>query len=229
MTDLQLREKAFALGDLIKDAGVSDEAIIDQIREVPELINAKLKTGMNPFAAAVSHNRLSLAKALSEMGADIHWTCAASEGNALNAAQSPQQAEAVLALGVEIEKNLLLSKPFKNPAVVAACSNRETMMFYWLDKQKEIFADDEAYVKSLLYETVRTASIINQYPMLSRILADEELFPILKDVYSKLDDNKSIQLYLRSLRRIEDKTLEARKKELQKILRTRKKELASMA
>lgn len=103
------------------------------------------------------------------------------------------------------------------------------MMFYWLDKQKEIFADDEAYVKSLLYETVRTASIINQYPMLSRILADEELFPILKDVYSKLDDNKSIQLYLRSLRRIEDKTLEAGKRELQKILRTRKRELASMA
>lgn len=65
--------------------------------------------------------------------------------------------------------------------------------------------------------------------MLSRILADEELFPILKDVYSKLDDNKSIQLYLRSLRRIEDKTLEARKRELQKILRTRKRELASMA
>ena len=102
-------------------------------------------------------------------------------------------------------------------------------MFYLLDKQKEIFADDEAYVKSLLYETVRTASIINQYPMLSRILADEELFPILKDVYSKLNDNKSIQLYLRSLRRIEDKTLEARKRELQKILRTRKRELASMA
>lgn len=65
--------------------------------------------------------------------------------------------------------------------------------------------------------------------MLSRILADEELFPILKDVYSKLNDNKSIQLYLRSLRRIEDKTLEARKRELQKILRTRKRELASMA
>lgn len=104
MTDLQLREKAFALGDLIRNAGVSDEAIIDQIREVPELINARLKTGMNPFAAAVSDNRLSLAKALGEMGADIHWTCAASEGNALNAAQSPRQAEAVLALGVEIEK-----------------------------------------------------------------------------------------------------------------------------
>lgn len=105
MTDLQLREKAFALGDLIRNAGVSDEAIIDQIREVPELINARLKTGMNPFAAAVSDNRLSLAKALGEMGADIHWTYAASEGNALNAAQSPQQAEAVLALGVEIEKS----------------------------------------------------------------------------------------------------------------------------
>lgn len=31
-----------------------DEEIIAQIKEIPELINAKLKTGMNPFVAAVA-------------------------------------------------------------------------------------------------------------------------------------------------------------------------------
>ena len=80
------------------------------------------------------------------------------------------------------------------------------MLLYWLNKQKEI----------------------NQYDTLSCIIADEELFYILKDIYSKLDDVKSIQLYNSSLRQIDDKNLEARKKELRKILNGRKKELLSM-
>ncbi len=63
--------------DIIRDTNMSDEEIIAQIKEIPELINAKLKTGMNPFVAAVAQGRLSVAKALSNMGADIHWTCAA--------------------------------------------------------------------------------------------------------------------------------------------------------
>ena len=229
MTDLELRQKAFAIGDLIKDTNISDEAIIAQIKEVPELLNAKLRTGMNPFMAAVEWNRISLAKALNDMGADIHWTCAAGEGNALNVANSPQQADAVLAMGVEIEKNLLLSKPFKNPAIVAAEKNNKTMLFYWLNKQKEIFADDEKYVEQLLYETIYVVSMTNQYGTLSCIIADEELFHILKDVYSKVDNVTSIQLYLRSLSHIDDENLEAGKKELRKILNARKKELSSMA
>lgn len=147
------------------------------------------------------------------------------EGNALNAAKTPQQADEILALGVEIEKNLLLSKPFKNPAIAAALNNKKIMLFYWLNKQKQIFADDETYLAELFYETIRTVSIINQYSTLSSIIADEELFYILKDIYSKLDDVKSIQLYHSSLRRIEDKNLEDRKKELRKILNTRKKEI----
>ncbi len=99
------------------------------------------------------------------------------------------------------------------------------MLLYWLNKQKQIFADDETYLAELFYETIRTVSIINQYSTLSSIIADEELFYILKDIYSKLDDVKSIQLYHSSLRRIEDKNLEDRKKELRKILNTRKKEI----
>lgn len=217
--------KAFAIGDMIRDANISDEEIIAQIKEIPELINAKLKTGMNPFVAAVAQGRLSVAKALSNMGADIHWTCAACEGNALNAAKTPQQADEILALGVEIEKNLLLSKPFKNPAIAATLNNKKIMLLYWLNKQKQIFADDETYLAKLFYETIRTVSIVNQYGTLSSIIADEELFHILKDIYSKLDDVKSIQLYHSSLRRIEDKNLEDRKKELRKILNTRKKEI----
>jgi hypothetical protein len=97
------------------------------------------------------------------------------------------------------------------------------MLLYWLNKQKEIFADDPKYLKELFYETVRMASIINQYDTLSCIIADEELFYILKDIYSKLDDVKSIQLYNSSLRQIDDKNLEARKKELRKILNGRKR------
>lgn len=123
-----------------------------------------------------------------DMGADIHWTCAASEGNALNVAKTPQHADEVLALGVEIEKNLLLSKPFKNPAIVATLNNQKTMLFYWLNKQKEIFANDPKYLKEFFYETIHTISIANQHNTLSGIITDEELFYILKDVYSKLDN-----------------------------------------
>lgn len=228
MTELELRKKAFALEALIKDTTVSDEAIIAKIKEIPALINAKLMTGMNPFVAAIYNKRTALAKTLCDMGADIHWTCPACQGNALNAALTPEQADLALALGVEIERNLLLSKPFKNPAIVAALNNNKTMLFYWLNKQKELFAKDEPYVAALFYETIQTASIINQYGTLSAIIADDELFSILKNIYAKLDDVKSIQLCSSALRRGDDKNLEVRVKELRKILNARKKEISTL-
>jgi len=101
------------------------------------------------------------------------------------------------------------------------------MMFYWLAKQKEIFADDEKYVTELLYAVIDMVSMVNQSNTLASIIADESLFLILKDIYSKVDHVKSIQLYLNSLRRIDDKDLEDKKKELRKILNARKKELSS--
>ena len=63
--------------------------------------------------------------------------------------------------------------------------------------------------------------------MLSCIIAEDELFPVLKDIYSKDEREESIRLALRSLRKIEDTSLEPRKRELRRILNARKKELAS--
>ncbi len=228
MTDLELRQKAAEIAAQFRDKTISDEEIIRQIKEEPELVHVKCLSGSNLFLDAVLWNRFSVAKALSGMGADIHWTSGASmiHGNALGVAGSPQEAEELLALGVKIEKNLSfsVSKPFKNPAIVAAEHNDTTMLLYWLGKQKEIFADDPEYVGKVFYAAIDMVSMMNQYDMLSRIIADDELFGILREIYSRQDDEKSIRLYLSALRHIKDESLDARKKELRKILNAKKKE-----
>ena len=94
-----------------------------------------------------------------------------------------------------------------------------------LGKEKELFADDPEYVGEVLYAAINMVSIINQYNMLACVIADDELFGILKEIYSQVDNMKSAQLYLSALRHIKDKDLEPRKKELRKILNARKKGL----
>ena len=230
MTELGLRKKATAIVAQYRDNTISDEEILRQIREEPEVVHAECLSGANLFLAAVLHSRFVVAKALSEMGADIHWTCKASmfNGNALNVAHSPQEADWLLDQGVVIEKNLSLNiaKPFKNPAIMAALHNDTNMLLYWLRKQKELFADDLAYVGEIFYVAIDVVSMMNQYNMLSCVIADDELFGILKEIYSGYDDAESIRLSLRALRHIDDESLDARKKELRKILNARKKELS---
>ena len=70
------------------------------------------------------------------------------------------------------------------------------------------------------------ASVINQYNMLAVIIADDQLFPLLREIYAREDTVDSIKLYQSALRRIKDEDLEPRKKELRKILNARKKELS---
>lgn len=232
MTDLELREKTAAIAAQLRDKTIPDEEIILQIREEPELVHAKCLSGANLFLEAVIKNRFPVAKALCEMGADVHWTCKASmvNGNALNVAHSPQQADWLLEQGVEIEKNLSLSisKPFKNPAIMAASHNDTTMLLYWLGKQRKLFADTPEYVGEIFYAAINMVSMMNQYNVLSCVIADDELFGILKEIYSQVDDAASIRLYLGALRHISDKNLEERKKELRKTLNARKKELYSV-
>ena len=148
-------------------------------------------------------------------------------GNALNVAHSPQQADWLLDRGVEIERNLFLSQPFWNPAIVAAGHNDTTMLFYWLRKQRELFADDPEYVGQIFYAAINMVSTMNQYNMLSCVIADDELFGILKEIYSEVDNTMSIRLYLSTLRKIDGTSLDARKKDLRKLLNTKKKELPS--
>ncbi len=228
MTDLELRKKASEIATRFRNNTISDEEIILQIKEIPELVHTKCLSDSNLFLSAVLANRFLVAMALSDMGADIHWTNKASmiHGNALNVAHTPQQVEQLLALGIEIERNLLLSNPIENPAIVAAEHNDATMLLYWLAKQKELFADDAEYVGELYYAAINMVSMMNQYDMLSCVMADDKLFSILENIYSKEDDVSSVRLYLRAPGHIGDKSLYARKKELQKTLNARKKELS---
>ena len=228
MTDQELRMLSAAIQSQLADAAVPDEVILDKVREVPELLQAKLPSSANLFLAAVSRGRFQQAKELAAMGADIHWRCEASGigGNALNAARTPEQAEELLAMGLEIERNLSLRLPCQNPAVTSASRNEPEMMRYWLQKQSQLFAGEPEYLQQLFYAAIRVASMLNQYGTLAVIMADDELFPLLKEIYSREDTVDSIKLYQSALRRIKDEGLEPRKKELRKILNARKKELS---
>lgn len=229
MTEKELRIRATEIERQFRDPEISDETLLAQIKELPETINTKLLNNSNLFLSAVGNDRFALAMALSEMGANIHWRNEASgiEGNALNVANSPREADRLLEMGLEVERNLQLSVRCKNPIISMAGRNNIPMFFYWRDKEKELFAEDEAYVKDLLYAAVNMAAIINQHNMLARLIADEELFPILKDIYAGVDSTKSVSLYLGALRKIQDEELEPRKKELRKILNAQKKELTA--
>lgn len=231
MPDLELRKKAAEVAVQFRDETVSDEEIIRQIKEEPELVYATCLSGANLFLEAVVSKRFPVAQVLRGMGADIHWVCKASvfNGNALNVARTPQQADQLLEWGVEIEKNLslLISKPFKNPAIMAAFHNDTTMLLYWLGKQRQLFADDPEYVEQIFYAAIDVVSMMNQYNMLSCVMADDDLFGILKKIYSQTDDAKAVYLSLSALRHISDRSLEPRKKELRKILTARKMELSA--
>lgn len=228
MTDQELRMLSAAIQSQLADAAVPDEVILDKVREVPELLQAKLPSSANLFLAAVSRGRFELAKKAAAMGADIHWRCEASGigGNALNAARTPEQAEELLAMGLEIERNLSLRLPCQNPAVTSASRNEPEMMRYWLQKQSQLFAGEPEYLQQLFYAAIRVASMLNQYNTLAVIMADDRLFPLLKEIYAGEDTADSIKLYQSALRRIKDESLEPRKKELRKILNARKKELS---
>ena len=228
MTDQELRMLSAAIQSQLADAAVPDEVILDKVREVPELLQAKLPSSANLFLAAVSRGRFQLAKELAAMGADIHWRCEASGigGNAINAARTPEQAEELLAMGLEIERNLSLRLPCQNPAVTSASRNEPEMMRYWLQKQSQLFAGEPEYLQQLFYAAINVASMLNQYGTLAVIMADDELFPLLKEIYSREDTVDSIKLYQSAPRRVKDESLEPRKKELRKILNARKKELS---
>lgn len=105
-------------------------------------------------------------------------------------------------MGVEIQRNLRFSIPLENPAITAAEHNDKAMLLYWLRKQKEIFADDLEYVRQIFCAAMDMVSMMNEYDMLACVIADDELFGILGEIYSKVDNADSIRLYLSALRKI---------------------------
>lgn len=228
MSEQELRQEAFEIAKLFNDKEVSDEEIISRIEAVPEVIQVQLPSTSNLFLDSVRTERFEITKVLAKMGADIHLQCKPSliSGNALNVACSPEQAEYLLSLGIEIEKNLSVREDFVNPAIMAVSHNDKRMVLYWLNKQKTLFSQEKDFIDALIYETIYQVTVMNQYDMLACIMADDELYPVLKEVYRKEDDKSSIKLKLRSLKQITEKDLDVRKKELQNILNQVKKSLA---
>lgn len=72
MTELELRKKAADIKAQFWKEEVSDEEILRQIREEPELIQVECLSGANLFLEAVCQGRFSVAQALAGMGADLN-------------------------------------------------------------------------------------------------------------------------------------------------------------
>lgn len=66
---------------------------------------------------------------------------------------------------------------------------------------------------------------MNQCDMLACIMANDDLYQVMKEIYSKVDNMSSIKLILGSFRQIKEEALEGKKKELRKILNGKRKEL----
>ena len=216
--------------NMIAVESYTDEEIQKKIAETPVIIKLRDRSsGSNLFVEAVSYGRMELAKYLAEQGADIHYESSSEwvQGNALNAAETPEMVEWLLSLGLKIEKNLTLKMPV-NPAVVHALHEQPEMMRYWLTKEKELFADYPGYVEELFSKTIDVAAANNSGDWLSFIISDDELYTYLKRDYSESDSwnlRQTIKLHKHGLKMVVSEELQDRKKELNKILNQRAKEL----
>jgi len=225
MSEQELRQETDEIAELFWNEEVSDEEILTRIKAIPEVIHELLPSEENLFLESVLADRFEITKVLVEMGADIHLNCESdfTRGNALNVAHSPEQADYLLSLGLEIEKNLSVREDFWNPAIMAVRHNEKRMVLYWLNKQKVLFAEEKEFIEALINETIYQVTIMNQCDMLACIMADDELYQVMKEIYSKVDNMSSVKLILGSLRQIKDEALEGKKKELRKILNDKKR------
>lgn len=230
MSEQELKQEAVEIAELFRNKEVPDEEILSRIKAMPEVIHAKLPSTANLFLDSVLANRFEITKVLVEMGSDIQLKCKPDliSGNALNVAHSPEQADYLLSLGIEIEKNLSVREDFWNPAIMAVKHNQKSMVLYWLNKQKVLFAEEKEFIDALINETIYQVTIRNQCDMLACIMADDELYQVMKEIYSKVDNMTSVKLILGSLRQIKEEALEGKKKEVRKILNDKKRSLENV-
>lgn len=239
MDDKDLRKHMEDLRKMLRDTDTEEDVIVGLVRKTPEVAGVvSAMSRSNLFVEAVIYQRMRVAAELAELGADVKLEVPGSlvQGNALNVARSPEDAEWLLGLGVQVERNLEQNiqkrkSPYNNPAIMAVMHNEPQMVSYWLAKQEELFAGDKAYIAELYQAVVEMISAMNQVNMLEHIIGDDRMYEILKDIYAKVStlpismQFKSIKLYQSALRKIADERLQGRKKELNQILNQRKKAL----
>lgn len=220
--------------EFIHDLEKTDEEVWEKICETPEIITLRDRScGANLFIAAVCWNRMELAKKLAENGADIFYETNMDlvQGNALNGAETPEMAEWLFSLGLKPEKNYVRlqserTTPYDNPLLKAVDNSKPDMIRYWLAKEKELYAGEPDYLEELYRKMVQWAAIFNNSDVWSMFLSDDEVFPIVKNVFSTEQDPEEIKGYRRVLKKVESEDLQERKAELTKALsRTKKKEV----
>jgi hypothetical protein len=220
--------------EFIHDSEKTDEEVWNKICETPEIIKLRDRScGANLFIAAVCWNRMELAKKLPENGADIFFETNMDlvQGNALNGAETPEMAEWLFSLGLKPEKNYVRlqserTTTYDNPLLKAVDNSKPVMIRYWLAKEKELYAAEPDYLEELYRKMVQWAAIFNNSDVWSMFLSDDEVFPIVKNVFSTEQDPEEIKGYRRVLKKVESEDLQERKAELTKALsRTKKKEV----
>ena len=220
--------------EFIRDKEKTDEEVWDKICETPEIIKLRDRScGANLFIAAVCWNRMELAKKLAENGADIFYETNMDlvQGNALNGAETPEMAEWLFSLGLKPEKNYVRlqserTTPYDNPLLKAVDNSKPDMIRYWLVKEKEMYAGEQDYLDQLFRKMVQWAAIFNDPDVWSMFLSDDEVYPIVKNIFITEQDPEEIKGYRRVLKKVEAEELQERKVELTKALsRTKKKEV----
>ena len=176
---------------------------------------------------------MELAKKLAENGADIFYETNMDlvQGNALNGAETPEMAEWLFSLGLKPEKNYVRlqserTTPYDNPLLKAVDNSKPDMIRYWLVKEKEMYAGEQDYLDQLFRKMVQWAAIFNDPDVWSMFLSDDEVYPIVKNIFITEQDPEEIKGYRRVLKKVEAEELQERKVELTKALsRTKKKEV----
>lgn len=235
---IEVKEKEYAhlmmqiRTDFIWDKEKTDEEVWDKICETPEIIKLRDRScGANLFISAVCRNRMKLAKKLAENGADIFFETNMDyvQGNALNGAETPEMAEWLFSLGLKPEKNYVRlqserTTPYDNPLLMAVDHSNPEMIRYWLAKENEMYAGEPDYLEELCRKMVQWAAIFNNSDVWSMFLSDDEVYPIVKNVFGTEQDSEEIKGYRRALKKVDAEDLQTRKTELTKALsRTKKK------
>ena len=198
MTEKELRLFGDSLMQALIHGDILEEKAISDIQKTPELIHTELSSGANLFLFCVLWNQCKVVQTLAEMGADIHRESESSmiSGNALNVARTPEMADYLLGLGLKVETNLSIREKYWNPAVKAAGHNDVSMLFYWLHKEKELFKNDRPFLRDITNAVIEMVDMMNQSNMLAAVVADRELYPLLKEHYTQAEDRDSIKLSL---------------------------------
>lgn len=217
MTDGEMRLKGQEIVNMMRDITISDNVIIEQIKERDFLVGIKLMSGRNLFMEAVNNNRLIVAKALKGMGADVYLKCDGSLtlGNALNLAKSSEMIDYLHEIGLEVINKFDMKEKEVHPAILWAKNNKFDMVDLW--RNKAISANtDQDFMHDLNMGIVKQITMMNQVDGLVYLLKDDALYSIyMNEIRPNVSDD-ALKMTKKGLKAVQDLSLADRIKEIGK-------------